>query len=307
MSLLNSQEAYAHADYAAALAEFGRPNFLKRSGGWILERPIPGTDFRDATGCYPVFACCDWTRIREDLEEIDRDLVSLVLVTDPFGRYSEDILRGTFNDLVVPFKQHFVVELDCPLGTFVRQHHQREARRGLKMVVVEKAANPADWNHTWQLLYSDLVKRHGITGLPAFSATSLEKQLQVPGAHLFRASREGEIVGMAFWFITGQEGYYHLAACNESGYRNGASYALLWRGLEYFQGNGIKRIALGAGAGSTNMNNDGLVRFKEGWATRTQTVFLCGRIFDRERYRSLALASNSTATYFPVYRQGEFA
>jgi hypothetical protein len=40
---------------------------------------------------------------------IAHDLVSLVAVTDPFGAYDIELLKGAFRDLIVPFKEHYIV------------------------------------------------------------------------------------------------------------------------------------------------------------------------------------------------------
>ena len=42
------------------------------------------------------------------------DLESLSLVTDPFGDYTESELHACFPDLVVPFKEHYVIDLEKP-------------------------------------------------------------------------------------------------------------------------------------------------------------------------------------------------
>ncbi len=102
---------YAHPGYARALAEFGRPRALAASGGWVLERAIPDAGAHDAMGCYPLFACHHWAGLREDLALLAGRLVSLTLVTDPFGDYTEPLLHEIFPDLVSRFKQHFVARL----------------------------------------------------------------------------------------------------------------------------------------------------------------------------------------------------
>src|SRR5438045_5100866 len=98
---LTTATGYAHPQYAASLGEYGAPRLLPRSRGWILERPIPGTDVRDAMGCYPLFACQDWSGLSDDLAEISRErsLVSVVLVTDPFGEYHEADLHAAFGPM----------------------------------------------------------------------------------------------------------------------------------------------------------------------------------------------------------------
>ncbi len=38
---------YAAPLYAQSLAEFGQPLELSRCGGWLLERPVPGSAWRE--------------------------------------------------------------------------------------------------------------------------------------------------------------------------------------------------------------------------------------------------------------------
>jgi hypothetical protein len=114
---------YAHARYAESLAEFGRPRRLDRSGAWILERSIPGSAFKDAMGCYPIFCCRDWSALRRDTEQLS-DLVSLTHVTDPFGEYDLSLLRECFPDLATPFKHHYVTDLTRKPETFVSEHRR---------------------------------------------------------------------------------------------------------------------------------------------------------------------------------------
>ena len=158
----NMESGYAHPAYAGALEEFGHPRKLIHSGGWILERGIPGTAARDAMGCYPLFACRDWSSLIHDLTSIGENLVSLVIVTDPFGEFSEALLRDTFRDLIVPFKEHFVVDLTQRPESFVHDHHQRNARNALRDLAVEEVSAPADSIGEWDALYKLLVRRRGI-------------------------------------------------------------------------------------------------------------------------------------------------
>ncbi len=68
-------------------------------------------------GCYPLFCCKDWSRLHADLDEIGGDLVSLSIVPDPFGSYDLAYLKQCFGDVVIPFKEAFVVDLDLPINT----------------------------------------------------------------------------------------------------------------------------------------------------------------------------------------------
>jgi hypothetical protein len=254
-------------------------------------------------GCYPVFSCADWSRLHLDLAELSPDLVSLVLVTDPFGEFEPRDLPNCFPDLVAPFKEHFVVDLRRPLSLPATDHHRRNLRKALGAVAVELVDQPAELGDEWVRLYHQLIARHEISGLAAFSPAALARQLQVPGMVALRASRGDETVGVTLWCVQGEVGYYHLGAYSEEGYRWRASFALFWRAIESFAERGLRWLSLGAGAGLEANPADGLSRFKRGWATGTRTVYLCGRVYDSERYAALTAANGTQgASFFPAYR-----
>src|SRR5258705_4435214 len=135
---------YMHPAYAESLSEIGPPRLLPRCGGWILERQIPPSPHLDAMGCYPLFACPDWNRLHDDLESLENSLVSVALVTDPFGDYDPDYLRECFPDVAKPFKEHFVVDLSRAPTTFVHSHHQRNVRKALREIAVKEFDNAID-------------------------------------------------------------------------------------------------------------------------------------------------------------------
>lgn len=297
---------YLHPAYAESLAEFGIPRLLPRSGGWVLERSIPGLSDRDAIGCYPLFACRDWTQLQSDLDDIE-GLVSLTVVTDPFGRYTESDLRLCFKDLVVPFKEHFVIDLAYPVDSFVQSHHRRNARKALRELQVERCAQPAALLDEWLGLYATLVARHHISGIAAFSRTSFERQLAIPGLVAHRAQHKGETVGILLWYVQNDVAYYHLGAYSPQGYDLRASFALFSHAIEDFGRLGLRWLNLGAAPGGSG-GASGLARFKAGWASGTRTAYLCGRVFDIDRYAEIARGKNVLPTgYFPAYRAGEFA
>jgi len=299
-----------HPAYAESFSSVGGPKLLPKSGAWILKRQIPGSPFFDAMGCYPLFACPDWSQLYVDLEEVGESLVSLSLVTDPFGDYEEGYLHSCFRDLVVPFKQHYVVDLSRSGESFVHPHHRRNARKAQREVHVERCADPTASVDEWTALYGTLVTRHNITGMAAFSAESLARQLNVPGLAAFRATHDGTTVGMILWYQQDSRAYYHLAAYSPQGYELRASFALFDYSIEYFTRLGLEWLCLGAGAGAgTGMNADsGLSRFKQGWSTGTRMAYFCGRIFNKEKYQEIVTARNVPATnYFPAYRLGEFS
>ena len=299
-----SMTGYAHPAYAAAFTQFGTPRALQESGGFILEREISGGGGRDAMGCYPLFACRDWSRLHLDLEALsDSRLVSLSLVADPFGDYQVEELARLFPDRLIQFKEHFTVDFAAPVS--VSKHHRYYARKATAALEVDVCRDPVAFLDDWLMLYATLAERHGLTGLKAFSRESFAAQLAVPGITVLRARAEGQTVGAHLWFVSGEVAYSHLAAVNARGYELMAAYALYAFALDHF-GGGVRWLDIGAGAGVQKGGEDGLTRFKRGWANGARPVYFCGRIFDRQRYAQATAAQRIVETqYFPAYRAGE--
>ena len=288
---------YSDAGYAASLSEFGVPRLLGVSGGWLLERPIPAGSGSDLMGPYPLFTCPNWPGLAADMDGLGGDLVSAVLVADPLARVGEPELRPAFPDLLVPFKRHHVRDLDRPVE--LPTHHRRHIRRASGAVEVEVCAEPGAHLDDWIRLYAGLVERHGLTGIRAFSREAFRRQLDLPGLVALRARRGLETVGMTLWFEDAPNAYYHLAAYSPEGYEVGASYALFAVALDHLRELGVRWVDLGGTAG-TGAGEDGLARFKRGWASEQRDAYLCGRIVDRAAYARLAEPHSSE--WFPAYR-----
>jgi len=294
---------YLHPRYVSSLSELGTPVQLPASQGFVLRRAIFDTPHCDAVGPYPLFSCLNWEGLRHDLADLERMLVSIVLVADPFGGYDFDLLERTFSH-VIPFKEHHVVRTGPRPDSFVSAGHRRNALRALRHVDVSVCPDPLALLDDWERLYGVLVGRHAITGLRRFSREVFRAQLAVPGLVMFRAGVGQRTVGLDLWYVQGDCAYGHLAAFDPEGYELHASYATKWRMLEYFHDK-VKWVDLGGGA--TGDPDDGLAKFKRGWATSTRTAWLCGRVLQPANYASLTarIPAESSEAYFPAYRRGE--
>jgi len=303
---VNAPQGYLHRAYAESFAEFGRARELPAAGGWILERVIPHTDLTDAMGCYPVFACQDWRGLETDLPRLADDLVSLTIVTDPFGGVTEDGLRRAF-DVVTPYKCHFVTELRKLERHDVPRAHRRNIAKALGRVRLATTPDPLQRLNKWVGLYEDLVERHRIGDLRKFSRVSFAQQFRVPGLVMFEASVDDEIVGLHTWCVHGNAAYGHLGVSSAKGYEVEAAYALYDYAIRQLSGQ-VHWLDLGSAPGPRESDTSaGLKRFKEGWSTGTQPTYLCGRIFQPETYARLVRERAAEgAAYFPAYRVGEF-
>lgn len=298
---------YLHPGYTDSYQQHGRSLVLQNAGASLLQRAIPNTPYVDAMGPYPLLCCQSWSRLKQDLIRVSDRLIAFSAITDPLGDFQPEQMKRDFSRFA-PFKKHFIVDLHVPLKHRTHKHHQRNITRARKRLQIEPIEQPIEILDEWVSLYDLLIARHAISGLVRFSREIFRRQLLVPGLMVFRATLNGETVGMSLWYYSGEVSYYHLAAYNDNGYRNGASFALFASAFEELAARQVRWVVLGAGAGATTDSNDGLTRFKAGWATETRQTYLCGEILDSKRYQQLLADTQTEASqFFPAYRTGEFA
>jgi hypothetical protein len=167
---------------------------------------------------------------------------------------------------------------------------------------VEVCAEPGAHLDDWIRLYRGLTERHGLTGVRALSREAFRRQLGLPGLVALLGRRGGQIVGMTLWFEDAPNAWYHLAASSAEGYEVSASYALFAAALDHLRDLGVRWVDLG-GAPGNRTKDDGLARFKRGWASEERDAYLCGRVIDRAAYARLA--GGHSSEWFPAYRAGD--
>jgi hypothetical protein len=289
--------------YVDSLAEFGTPLHLPRSDAWVLKRPIPASAEHDAIGCYPLFNCVNWHALGADLDELGANAIAVSLVVDPFAQVDAARLGELFVDVCRPYKQHAVVDFEGDWRNAICQHHRRNIRFAARHVEIERGFEPARWLETWGALYENLVARHQIRGIARFSRNCFHRQFEVPGIVAFRATVRKQTVGMLLWYVANSVAYYHLGAFSDVGYQTRAAFALIDAALNEFAALGVRWALLGGGAGRQVAANDGLTRFKMGWANQSRTAWFCGRVLQRQKYEQLKTAPVvSDHEYFPKYR-----
>lgn len=297
---------YRSAAYAHSLREWGAPYRLPHSGGWIIKRSPPDGTGHDAMGLYPLFSCGNWEGIGSDIKALrGDDLLSLVIVTDPMIEFCEST-DGRLFDVVRRFKRHYLAELDRPPDRIASRHHAYYARRAARTLSVELAAAPLQHLDEWNDLYAQLIRRHRITDLRAFSDKCFAQLFALPDVVLLRALLGQKTVGAQIFVIQDHIAYAHLSAFSDEGYAHGASYLLDWHALSALHGR-VRFINWGGGRG--RKPDDGLARYKRGWSTLQRDSWLLGKVLDPERYAAtcLRVGTDPDCGYFPAYRQGEFA
>ena len=292
---------YGSHAYALTCAHLGEPRVLPRSGVTVLVRALDlPAGSADACGPYPLLSTSRWRELAADLDE-QRDLLSFVAVVDPMRAPGGGTLDELFPDRLLAYKTHHVARPDprAPLA-HVDKRHRRKADRALAVVDVGVASDPSLHAADWVRLYASL-RRHRVLGAAAdFPAAALAAQLELPGMMAVVARRARRVVSMSLWLVDGPLAYYHLGASDDEGYAAGAAFATFACALEALAAWGVERIDFGGCAGDRD-GNDGLARFKRGWANDTRIAWLGGRVLDPARYFALA-GTDAPSHYFPAYR-----
>ena len=291
---------YAHPSYVQTLSDFGTPISLLRGGAWLLSRPIPCSDQFDAIGAYPFFTCSDYAALRLELDHLTA-IVSVAVVPDLFSFGSASILSTSF-DSVIPFKTHYLTDLEIGFGRYLHRHHRRYASKGLSNFDVVRASDPVAYGSEWAEIYQHLVVRHRISRLSAFTPNSLSRQLEVPGCLYFRAVRDAVVHGAMVCYLDRGVAYAHLISTTAVGQKLSAQYALYWTAIEH-----CRRLARWFVLGSVpslsiGQENSGLALFKAGWATATCQGYFCGHVIDPKRYEALCALLGRGGSNFPAYR-----
>jgi len=293
---------YRHPLYAQSFAAFGRPVACPDAGAHLLARPIPGGG-EDLSGPYPMLFAGRLDRLEGDLARLTRapgGPVSVVFVLDPFADDPPGALPGF--DVVRPFKTHFLTRLDRPWDEIASKHHRYHARRCARTLRAAPVADPASRADIFWSFFETLIRRRGLSGMSALSPEIVRAHLALPGVDLIEASDDGGPVAAGIWCRVGTVAYSHLQAMSPAGYAKDAGYALHRAALEHFRGR-VEWLDLGGMAGTVDTPEDGLYRFKKGWATDARPSWLCGRILDRPRYAELVRRTGTRgAAFFPAYR-----
>jgi hypothetical protein len=288
---------YASAGYAEVFREVAEPLWVPAWGAHVLTRELPGGDGRDAIGIYPLTAFGPGADLGAGLAWLrGQGLVSVGLVPDPATAPPLAELQAAFG-LCTPFKTHLLVDY----GQEVRfsKHHRYEVKKALRECAVE-VVPLADHLDAWCGLYGELSERHGISGgLSDFSRAAFERMAAVEGLTSVAAFADGKIVSMHLWLADAEHGHSLLAASGAEGYRLSAAYAVYDASIRLFAP--LKTLNLGAGAGLAG-GDDGLTRFKAGFANATAQAHFCGAILDEARYAALSGGTTAYATPFPAYR-----
>ncbi|MDP3404147.1 MAG: GNAT family N-acetyltransferase [Brevundimonas sp.] len=288
---------YASTTYAEALGHMGHTLAVPEWGGHILTRAIEDSGARDAVGPYPLTVLPPDADLVGGLERLKAaGLLSVVAVLDPLQHPPIEAIKCAF-DLARPFKTHHIHDRSLGPPAYAK-HHRYEVRRAQTRVEAREI-DLADHLPDWIGLYDLLISRHQLTGVHAFPTSHHRALAELPGVRAFGAFIDDHLVSAHLFVTHAGQATSHLAASSAEGYAAGAAYAVNDLALERLDD--CELINFGGGAGAGDDPNDGLSRFKAGFANTRRTVWLCGAILDPDACRTLS-AGREDNGFFPAYR-----
>jgi hypothetical protein len=112
-------------------------------------------------------------------------------------------------------------------------------------------------------------RRHGLPPQPFSFFRNIHRHLisQNRGAVVL-ASYLGQPVAAAMHFCSGEEAIYKFGASDEAGQHLRANNLVMWEAMRWHRRNGARKLDLGR----TSLANDGLRRFKIGWAAAERKI-----------------------------------
>jgi hypothetical protein len=289
---------YATLSYARTLAHVGSAVWVDAWQTFVIAREWKPGVF-DALGSYPLACLSETSDLGLGIQSLrSQGLVSIALVVDgltgpPVGR-----LQAAFG-ISRSFKTHYLVDQQVaayrPSG-----HHRYEIQRASRRGVEVRIVLLRDVLDAWTSLYDGLITRHRISGLQQFTHKSFEALADCDGLVTVAAFMGEDLVSCHLWIRYGRNIWSHLAASSALGYRSGAAYAVYDHSIRSFPEHTIN---LGGSAGTEDAGDDGLARFKAGFANRTQDAYFFGEVLDAAKYAELCDERGAADDeYFPAYR-----
>lgn len=253
----------------------------------LIQRRIANTGYYDLASVYP------FSVDSLDLFAPPRDAITTTVITNPLGNNSTMIGED--------YKLHAVAECNLFRMAILPENHRRNIKKCQVQALTLVSISPADNADDLINLYPNLIKRHNINGVTAYTPDQLRTLLKVPGAVLFKVRCvEYGIVNVSLFYIYKDDAYYHLSCQSDHGYKINSNFLMMYDAIRFFKSLGLNRVEIGSHPDGAI--NDGLARFKTGFSTCTLPNQIFKYIHKPDIYAKLCVDRDLNG-YFPAYRQ----
>jgi len=146
-----------------------------------------------------------------------------------------------------------------------KRNIRKAGRGGLSISV----SNSLDSVLSYYKLHGLLRKRHGLPSQPLYFFKSIHKNVIYPGnGFVVLASYKGKPVSGAVFFHFGKKAVYKYGASDLAYQHLRGNDLVMWEAIRLLARNGFHSLCFGR----TDMDNEGLRRFKSGWGTKESII-----------------------------------
>lgn len=181
----------------------------------------------------------------------------------------------------------------------VRRGYRKAQAAGLTVAIDDDGSRLDDFLG----IYSETMERVGSAPRFRFEAAAFERiHDALPGhfAYVYAEDR-GRPVAVELVLRSDETGYFYLGGTETAALTQYASVFVHCEAIAYAWRQGLTDYVLTGGV--TNTVDDGLLRFKRGFAPQGDARYLTGhQVFDQNTYDRLLCCAGDHATYFPAYR-----
>jgi lipid II:glycine glycyltransferase (peptidoglycan interpeptide bridge formation enzyme) len=147
----------------------------------------------------------------------------------------------------------------------VRRAIRKAERSGLQVFVARTREAVTDFYR----LHCRTRKRHGVPPQPLSFFLSIYEEIIERGAGFIVLAKDGpKFVAGAVFFHFGKNAVYKFGASNQDGRETRANNLVMWEGIKTLNHAGCDMLDFGR----TSVANEGLRRFKLGWATQEERI-----------------------------------
>lgn len=146
---------------------------------------------------------------------------------------------------------------------------KRNIRKALRAGLTVSISNSLDSVLSYFRLHGLLRKRHGLPSQPLYFFKSIHKNVIGPGkGFVVLAFHNGKPVSGAVFFHFGKKAVYKYGASDLAYQHLRVNDLVMWEAIRLLARNGFHSLCFGR----TDMDNEGLRRFKSGWGTQESII-----------------------------------
>lgn len=166
------------------------------------------------------------------------------------------------------------------------QNTKRNIKKASKENLSVSIVNSLDGIELFYRIFCLTRKRHGLPPQPfSFFRNIFKYIIKDEYGDIFLAEHDGKVIAGAIYFKFGEKIIYKFGASILDGTNPGINHLVMWEAIKYYNAKGFKEFDFGR----TEINHEGLRRFKLGFGTEERMIFTTRFNIDTNKFISADL------------------